>query len=60
MVFRLAGNGSEDVRAEEVAIEIQSLLGERVAVRGSLGAGDEVITEGHFGLIDGDPVEVRR
>ena len=54
-VFRL-----RDGTAEQVEVEVDRLVGARVAIRGVLEAGDAVVTEGHFGLVDGDPVEVRR
>lgn len=53
VVFRRNGG-----TAEQIAVEIDRLVGSRVAVRGALEPGDEVITAGHFGLVDGDAVEV--
>lgn len=47
-------------QAEQVEVEIERLVGERVAVQGALQPGDDVIIEGHLGLVDGDSVEVRR
>lgn len=55
VVFRLNGEA-----AQEVVVEVERLVGERVAVQGPLSAGDEVVIEGHFGLVDGDAVEVQR
>ncbi|MCH9651156.1 MAG: efflux RND transporter periplasmic adaptor subunit [Deltaproteobacteria bacterium] len=54
-VFRLA----ED-RAERIAVEVEMLLGDRVAVAGALQAGDQVVTSGLASLVDGDAVEVVR
>ncbi|MCB1033170.1 MAG: efflux RND transporter periplasmic adaptor subunit, partial [Acidobacteria bacterium] len=54
VVFRL-----REENAEQVPVEIDRLIGDRVAVRSSLEPGDRVVTEGHFGLVDGDRVEVR-
>jgi RND family efflux transporter MFP subunit len=54
-VFRLV-----DGRVERVAIEVESLLGERVAVSGALTAGDRVVVAGHTALVNGDRVEVVR
>lgn len=54
-VYRLAGD-----RAERVAIEVEALLDDRVAVRGELEAGDEVVVAGHTTLVNGDRVEVVR
>ncbi len=54
-VFRLAGD-----RVEKVTVEVEMLLGERVAVAGDLQAGDQVVTTGLSSLVDGDVVEVVR
>ncbi len=54
-VFRV-----RDQTAEQVEVEVDRLIGERVAVRSDLEPGDDVVTEGHFGLVNGDAVEVRR
>jgi RND family efflux transporter MFP subunit len=44
--------------AQRVEVEVAQLLGEKVAVRGDLQPGDQVVSGGFFGLIDGDAVEV--
>jgi RND family efflux transporter MFP subunit len=54
-VFRL-----EDGHAHKVAVTIEALSGERVAVQGSLRAGDEVVVTGQGALLDGEAVEVLR
>lgn len=54
-VFRLDG----DV-VTPVEVEVVELLGERVAVRAELSAGDEVVVTGHASLVPGDRVEVLR
>ncbi len=54
-VFRLEGD-----RVHRVEVEVVSLVGERVAVRGDLEAGAEVVVTGHTALLDGDRVEVIR
>ncbi len=47
-------------RAVRVDVEVLELLGEQVAVAGPLRTGDPVVTGGIAGLVDGQPVEVRR
>jgi len=47
-------------RARRIAVDVESLAGERVLVHGDLAVGDRVIVSGHGALIDGDPVEVAR
>jgi len=54
-VFRL-----NDTTIESVVLEIDSLHGEQVTVRGALRPGDRVVVAGHLGLVDGDRVEVVR
>ncbi len=68
-VYRLAAAG-DVATVEKVAVEIGSLLGERVTVRGAAGrgtgshgglaAGDLVVVGGQRGLLDGETVEVER
>jgi RND family efflux transporter MFP subunit len=56
-VFRIEkGTSGEVVR--KVQVELGSLVGGRVTVRGSLAAGDRVVVGGQRGLLDGDGVEV--
>ncbi|MEM6794599.1 MAG: efflux RND transporter periplasmic adaptor subunit [Acidobacteriota bacterium] len=53
-VFRVdSGN-----RIEKIAVEVGSLLGDRVVVRGALAAGDRVVIGGQRGLLDGERVEI--
>jgi len=47
-------------RVERVPIRPVRLDGEQVAVQGALAHGDEVVTAGLVGLVDGQPVEVMR
>jgi RND family efflux transporter MFP subunit len=54
-VFRLVGD-----TVEAVTVDILELLGDRVAVRAELAAGDEVVVTGHTSLVAGDRVEVLR
>lgn len=54
-VFRLRGES-----VEKVAVSVESIAGERVAVSGGLEPGDRVVVAGHGGLLDGDRVEVVR
>lgn len=54
-VFRLDGE-----RVARVEVEVETLAGERVAVRGDLEPGSEVVVTGHTSLLDGDRVEVLR
>lgn len=54
-VFRLDGD-----RVTRTAVEVEALVGERVAVRGDLEPGAEVVVTGHTSLLDGDRVEVIR
>jgi len=53
-VFRVV-----DGRARRVNVELQGIVGDRVAVSGPLAAGDEVVVAGAAMLADGDQVEVR-
>ncbi len=46
-------------RSEAVDVTIGATRGTRVAVRGDLAPGDEVVVAGHIGLVPGEPVEVR-
>ncbi|MEE8526896.1 MAG: efflux RND transporter periplasmic adaptor subunit [Thermoanaerobaculia bacterium] len=55
-VFRVAEGGVVD----KVAVDVESLLGNRVAVRGDLETGDRVVVGGQRGLLDGERVEVQR
>ena len=48
----------ENGRAREVIIVIDSFIGQRVAVKGGLNAGDLVIVSGHTALTDGQMVKV--
>jgi RND family efflux transporter MFP subunit len=52
-VFRVV-----DGTAHQVFVELGDVLGDRVAVRGELAAGDQVVVSGHTSLADGDQVEV--
>ena len=54
-VFRLDGD-----RVTRVEVEVETLLGERVAVRADLVPGAEVVVTGHTSLLEGDRVEVIR
>jgi membrane fusion protein, multidrug efflux system len=54
-VFRL-----EDGHAHRIEVGIEALSGERVAVRGALQVGDEVVITGQGALLDGEAVEVLR
>ncbi|MDY7092984.1 MAG: efflux RND transporter periplasmic adaptor subunit [Acidobacteriota bacterium] len=58
-VFRLIDDGAEEI-VQQVAVRVEQLTGERVAVRGELEPGDLVVVSGHGGLLDGDTVEVVR
>jgi RND family efflux transporter MFP subunit len=73
-VFRLVEAGGAET-VEKVAVEVGSLLGERVTVRGTgspdggspdgagggeLAAGDLVVVGGQRGLLDGEAVEAER
>lgn len=49
-----------DGRAERVEIEVLGFEGDRVAVSGSLAAGDVVVVGGQRGLLDGEVVELVR
>jgi len=51
-VFRV-----ENGRVVRVVVDVLSLLGERVAVRGELAPGDSVVVTGHTSLLNGDAVE---
>lgn len=52
-VFKVDGN-----LVRKVSVEVGSLLGSRVTVKGELAAGDRVVVGGQRGLLDGDGVEV--
>jgi RND family efflux transporter MFP subunit len=58
-VFRLLDNRGEET-VEQVAVRVEHLTGEQVAVSGDLEPGDLVVVSGHGGLLDGDTVEVVR
>lgn len=58
-VFRVVGDGQTG-RVEKLFVEVGTLLGERVTVRGALAAGDQVVVGGQRGLLDGESVEVQR
>ncbi len=47
-------------RARKVPVEVGTLLGDRVIVRGELAVGDEVVVGGQRGLLEGEAVEVVR
>jgi len=49
----------EGDRVHKVPVTVGSLNGDTVGVRGDLKPGDRVTVGGFFGLMDGDPVEVR-
>ncbi len=49
---------ARDGRAARVPVEVGSLQGEWITVRGPLGRGDQVIVAGHGALADGDEVAV--
>jgi len=55
-VFRVADGDVVD----KVPVDVESLLGDRVAVRGDLDAGQRVVVGGQRGLLDGERVEVLR
>jgi RND family efflux transporter MFP subunit len=61
-VFRVADGDTVDGVAivAKVAVDVESLLGDRVAVRGDLAAGNLVVVGGQRGLLDGESVEVLR
>lgn len=52
-VFRISSG-----HAERVTVEVVDLFGDRVAVRGELQEGDEVIVAGQAALLEGEPVYV--
>lgn len=52
-VFRV-----RDGSAHRVPVRVHSLVGDRVTVSGGLEEGEPIVVEGHFGLLDGDPVRV--
>ncbi|MCB1055721.1 MAG: efflux RND transporter periplasmic adaptor subunit [Acidobacteria bacterium] len=54
-LYRLHGT-----TVELVPVRVEQLTGDRVAVNGSVAAGDEVVISGHGGLLDGETVEVVR
>lgn len=54
------GDGDRGHRVTRVAVEVETLVGDRVAVRGDLAPGTEVVVTGHTSLLDGDRVEVIR
>ena len=47
-------------RVEKLAVEVGTLLGDHVIVRGELEVGDLVVVGGQRGLLDGESVEVLR
>lgn len=51
-------DGGGGTHVEKLPIEVGSLLGERLVVRGDLRDGDLVVVGGQLGLVDGDVVEV--
>jgi len=53
-VFRVVAG-----QVELVPIEVETLVGDRVVVRGALEATDEVVVTGHTRLIAGDKVEIQ-
>ncbi len=58
-VFRVVEDG-QGRRVEKLFVEVGTLLGDRVTVRGSLEAGDQVVVGGQRGLLDGESVEIQR
>ena len=52
-VFRV-----RDGSVRRVPVEVQRLVGDRVTVSAPLEAGDSIVVDGHFVLLDGDPVQV--
>lgn len=56
VVFTVDGEGV----AHEVEVEVEGLVGERVAVRGPLAAEANVVVAGHAFLLDGDTVRIDR
>lgn len=54
-VLRVTGT-----RVERVPVKPVRLDGDRVAVTGPLSTGDEIVTAGLIGLVDGQPVQVLR
>lgn len=63
-VFRIEsskiGTGAAGDVVRKVQVEVGSLLGGRVTVRGGISAGDRVVVGGQRGLLDGDVVEVEK
>ncbi len=60
-VFRLVRDPGDDGatgRVEKVPVTVEGLVGDRVIVRGELGAGELVVVGGQRGLLDGERVEV--
>jgi RND family efflux transporter MFP subunit len=58
-VFRVLGDPPA-ARVEKVRVEVGTLLGDRVIVRGALAQGDRVVVGGQRGLLDGEAVEIQR
>jgi membrane fusion protein, multidrug efflux system len=54
-IFRI-----ENGKVRKVSIEVKRILGDQVAVTGPVKTGNLVVTGGHQGLMEGDPVEVVR
>jgi RND family efflux transporter MFP subunit len=52
-VFRV-----RDGSARRVPVRVHSLVGDRVTVSAPLEEGDSIVIDGHFVLLDGDPVQV--
>jgi multidrug efflux pump subunit AcrA (membrane-fusion protein) len=52
-VFRV-----RDGSARRVPVAVHRLVGDRVTVSASLEEGDSIVIDGHFVLLDGDPVQV--
>lgn len=55
---RAAGDSENGRRVAKIEVEVGSLLGDRVSVRGDLEVGDRVVVGGQRGLLDGEAVEV--
>lgn len=58
-VFKVVQQGGS-ARANKVAVEVGTLLGDRVTVRGDLAVGDLVVVGGQRGLLAGEEVEIDR
>jgi RND family efflux transporter MFP subunit len=55
---RAAGDAENGWQVAKVEVDVGSLLGDRVSIRGDLEVGDRVVVGGQRGLLDGEAVEV--